>query len=127
MLKQQRRLFLVAAYNINDLPDHDDEIATVLAFVRLWWFPIQAVGKFPNGREVALFGFLSQFLRDAPKPKRIAPQGEPECRIEGQVSIPATDGPSHNAFRTYFANDMSLLLIHRWNYAPRCDPSSAPA
>ena len=116
MLKQQRRLFPVAAYKINNLPDHDDEIANVLAFVRLWWFPIQAVSKFPNGREVALLGFLSQFLRDAPKPKRIAPERNPKRIVERFFSVQTSDRPSHDALRIRFAIDMSLLLIHHWNY-----------
>jgi len=35
VLKQERRLVLVAAYNIYDLPDHDGDVATIGACVLL--------------------------------------------------------------------------------------------
>ena len=43
MLKQQRRLFLVAAYNINELPDHDGDAATIgaIALIRSTPAPVE--------------------------------------------------------------------------------------
>jgi len=93
VLKQQRRLFLV--YNINDLSDHDDEIASILALVGLCWFPIQAVSKLPNGGEVAVLGLLGQLLRYPAKSKWITAQSDPQCVIERLFSIHTSDRSPH--------------------------------
>lgn len=43
----------------------------------------QAVGKFPNGREIALLRRGGQFLRNPAKPKWIAPESNPKRVLEG--------------------------------------------
>ena len=83
---------------------------------------IQAIGKFSDGREVAPFGQCGQFISNPAKPKRIAPERNPKSIVEGLFSVHTANRPSRDAPRIRFATDMSLLLIHRWNYGPRCDP-----
>ena len=62
--------------------------------------------------------FVGQFVRNPAKPKWIAPEGNPKRIIEWLFPVHAPDRPSHDALRIRFTIDMSLLLIHRWNYGP---------
>ncbi|MET3838577.1 hypothetical protein ABIE49_000655 [Bradyrhizobium sp. OAE829] len=97
----------------------------IMSINHLHGLAIETVGKLPDGGEIALFCLFRQFLRNPAKSKWIAPESNPKGVIERLLPVHTTDRPSHNALRISSNIDMSLLLIHRWNYVPRPQRSSS--
>jgi len=77
---------------------------------------VQAIGKLPDGCEIALLRQDGQLLRNSAEPKWIAPESNPKRVVEWLFPVRAADRPSHDALRICFIIDMNLHLIHGWNY-----------
>ncbi len=77
---------------------------------------VEAIGYFAVISEIAPFRQCGQFIRNPAEPMRIASESNPKRVIEGLFPVHTPDRPSHDALRIRFAIDMSLLLIHHWNY-----------
>jgi hypothetical protein len=81
----------------------------------LGWFPIQAVGKFPDGCKIALLCLLGQFLRNPAQAKWIAPERNPKGVVERLFPVHTTDRPSHVAlhfsYRHLYPPDHSPKLL----------------
>jgi hypothetical protein len=79
--------------------------------------PVQTIGKFPDGREIALLRQCGQFLSNPAQPEWVAPERNPERIVERLFSVHTADRPSHDAPRIRFNIGMNLHLIHGRNYA----------
>ena len=84
---------------------------------------IEAIGKFPDGCEIALLCLFSQFLRNPSKPKWIAPESNPKRIIEGLFPVHTSNWPAHNIPTDDCSMRRTLILFRSfwWNHISPAD------